>query len=69
MTGVLPGHRRGGVAAALKLRGVSHAREQGFDMLRAENDANNTAVGKLNDHMGFVQRDETVELLRPVQSN
>lgn len=64
LTGLLPGHRRQGVASALKLRGVSYAQAHGFLVLRAENDADNEAILDLNRRMGYRKRGGAVEVMK-----
>ncbi len=52
-TGVLPDYRGRGVAALMKLRGISYAQQHGFSEIRTTNDAGNTPMRRLNERLGF----------------
>ncbi|MBC7807338.1 MAG: hypothetical protein H7145_14460 [Akkermansiaceae bacterium] len=51
LTGVRPDHRRQGIALALELRTVGHARQYGFHSIRSNGD--NPAMLDINRKLGF----------------
>ena len=53
MTGVLPAHRRRGLAAALKLLAIGFAQAMGADMVRTFNDAENIGMLTVNQQLGY----------------
>ena len=55
LTGVLPSHRRQGVASALKRVALSRAQEQGYTRIRTFCSAENIAIQALNRKFGFEQ--------------
>src|SRR5262249_46307467 len=64
MTGVIPGHRRRGIATALKRAAIHYARAQGFQSLRAVNRHTQTELIALNEKLGFTRRYSSVTLER-----
>lgn len=52
-TGVLPDYRGRGVGTLLKLLGLNYAKRHGFPEIRTTNDAGNSAMRTLNEHLGF----------------
>jgi mycothiol synthase len=52
MTGVLPSHRRLGIATALKLSGIEYARHHGTKYLKTDNEENNPMY-QINLRLGF----------------
>jgi GNAT superfamily N-acetyltransferase len=52
-TAVHPAHRRRGIALALKLRAIEHARAHGYRALTTHSNAINTGVLALNTALGF----------------
>ncbi len=52
LTGVARTHRRRGIATALKVRAISRAKEQGFELIRTDNEENNPMY-LLNVRLGF----------------
>jgi GNAT superfamily N-acetyltransferase len=52
-TAVHPGHRRRGIAMALKLRTVSHARAAGYRAIATDNNAVNAGMLAINTSLGF----------------
>ena len=54
MTGVAAGHRRRGLATALKVRGIGTARALGVDTIRTFHAPQNTAMIALNRRLGYV---------------
>ncbi|HKY04045.1 MAG TPA: GNAT family N-acetyltransferase, partial [Blastocatellia bacterium] len=61
-TGVVRGHRRQGVATALKMRAVEYAREHGFNLIRAFNNHANLPMLAVNERIGFARRFSYVSL-------
>jgi GNAT superfamily N-acetyltransferase len=56
ITGVRRDYRRRGAALALKLRGISYAREHGRTIIRTGNDSLNLPMLAINDRLGFVRQ-------------
>jgi mycothiol synthase len=52
-TGVTRTHRRHGLALALKLRGIMHARAHGHPLIRTLNHSSNRSILALNQQLGF----------------
>jgi GNAT superfamily N-acetyltransferase len=52
-TGIDPDFRQQKLGLALKLKLIAHAQTQGFDVLAAENEARNVAMGRINQRLGF----------------
>jgi RimJ/RimL family protein N-acetyltransferase len=52
-TGVLPSHRGRGIATALKLRAIAHARGPGVRAIRTRQHAGNAPMLRLNARLGF----------------
>ncbi len=55
-TGVLPAYRNQGLARAMKLRVLQWAKAQGYTTVRAWSDSRNTAMLRVNQHLGFVEQ-------------
>jgi GNAT superfamily N-acetyltransferase len=53
LTGVLPSHRRLGIALALKLRALEYARVQGYRFVRTNNHQVNRPMLAINEALGF----------------
>lgn len=64
LTGVLPGHRRKGIALALKLRAAEFARAYGARYVRTSNHQANQPMLAINEALGFVKEPATVFLRR-----
>ena len=52
-TAVHPDHRRRGIALALKLRTIEHARARGYRAIATHNNAVNTGMLAINTALGF----------------
>jgi mycothiol synthase len=52
-TAVHPDHRRRGIALALKLRAIEHARAHGYRAIKTHNNAINTGMRAINTALGF----------------
>ncbi|MFT7586725.1 MAG: GNAT superfamily N-acetyltransferase [Cellvibrionaceae bacterium] len=52
LTGILPSHRRRGIATALKIKTVEFAQQYGAKLIRTDNEENNPMYG-LNLQLGF----------------
>ncbi|MFN8459206.1 MAG: GNAT family N-acetyltransferase [Anaerolineae bacterium] len=59
-TGVDPDFRRQKLGLALKLKLISHAQAHGIEVLAAENEASNIAMGRINQRLGFCGLSELV---------
>lgn len=55
-TGVLPAYRNQGIARAMKLRVLQWAKAQGYTAVRAWSDSRNTAMIRVNLHLGFIEQ-------------
>jgi mycothiol synthase len=66
MTGVGRAYRGLGVATALKVRGITCAREHGYATIRTLNDITNMPILGSNDKLGFVRQPALVFLKAPV---
>ncbi len=66
LTGVLPSHRRRGIALALKLRGIAHAQQCGAPTVRTWNAATNAAIVALNDRLGFARQPADLTLINTI---
>lgn len=55
-TGVLRAHRGRGLATALKVRALEHAKSLGATMVRTENNTDNPAMRAVNKKLGFDER-------------
>jgi GNAT superfamily N-acetyltransferase len=53
MTATLPSHRRRGLALAVKAASARWAREQGFERIVTENDAENAGMLAVNERLGY----------------
>jgi mycothiol synthase len=65
-TGVLPSHRGRGIARALKLRAIAHARDAGFDSIHTRQHAGNAPMLRLNAQLGFVRGPANVRFEKPL---
>jgi GNAT superfamily N-acetyltransferase len=62
LTGVLPGHRRKGIALALKLRAAEFARAYGARYIRTSNHQANQPMLAINELLGFAREAASVFL-------
>jgi len=53
-TGVVPSHRRQGLATALKIMGINFAKKAGYKRIRTGNEENNPML-TLNKKSGFIE--------------
>ncbi|MFN8493370.1 MAG: GNAT family N-acetyltransferase [Caldilineaceae bacterium] len=53
-TGVLPAYRNRGIATAMKLKVLDWAKTEGYTLARSFSDSRNTAMIRVNQHLGFV---------------
>lgn len=60
LTGVLPNHRRKGIATALKLKAIAYARQQGIKVIETGNEENNPMY-QINLKLGFKPQPAWVE--------
>ena len=49
-------YRRRGIALALKLHGIAHAKEQGYKKIRTMNESTNRPMLNINERLGFEKR-------------
>lgn len=60
LTGVIPSHRRRGIALALKVRSIMWARANGFSSIRTDNESGNLPMMTLNRRLGFKELPEWI---------
>ena len=68
VTGVLRSHRRWGIAAALKLRGIEFAQKKGIRELRTWNASHNEGILAVNRRLGFVRRPAHIAYVKEVRA-
>lgn len=64
LTGVLPSHRRRGVATALKRAAIAFATEAGYREIRTLNEEGNAPMRAINEALGFRARETWVAFVR-----
>lgn len=62
LTGVLPQHRRHGIATALKLATVRYAQTHGYRQIRTRNNTHNRPMLAINEAMGFQKQPAWITL-------
>ena len=67
-TGVLRSHRRWGIAAALKLRGIEFAQKRGIRELRTWNASNGGAILEVNRGLGLMRRPTHIGYVKEVRA-
>lgn len=68
ITGVLPTHRRRGIALALKVRGIRYAQERGATEIRTFNAVENVGMLAINERMGFVRQPAYMEFEKKLKA-
>jgi len=56
LTGVQREYRRRGIALALKLQTIAHAKSQGYQTLKTWNESNNRPMLSINERLGYVKQ-------------
>lgn len=69
MLGVMPSHRRLGLARGLKLRTIAWARRRGLTRLRTHNNAASTAICTLNASLGYRTTGSTIYLTKSLAAS
>ncbi len=64
MTGVLPAHRRRGLALALKLKGIEYAKAHSIQTMHTTNESNNQGILQLNQRFGFVRQPAQIDIAK-----
>lgn len=64
LTGLLPPYRGKGLSMALKIRGLTWAREQGYTRVTTSNASTNQPMLAVNERLGFVKQPAWIHLLR-----
>ena len=68
-TGALPSHRGRGIARALKLRAIAHARDAGFHAIRTRQHAANAPMLHLNARLGFARGPADIRFEKPLDGS
>lgn len=69
LTGVLRSHRRRGIALALKLRSIAHAKSLGRPTIKTWNESNNRAMLSINEALGFVKQPAWIDFVKVLRSD
>ena len=69
LTGVRRAYRRRGIALALKLRGIAHARMIGAPTIKTWNESNNRGMLALNEALGFVRGPAWIDFLKTLRDD
>lgn len=64
LTGVRRAYRRKGIALALKLRAIEHARRAGERRIKTDNESSNTAMLSINEGLGFVRGTAEIAMVK-----
>ncbi len=67
LTGVLAGHRRRGLALALKLRAIAWAQAQDRPRIKTWNEQNNRGMLGINTRLGFVRRPAWLDMVKHIK--
>jgi mycothiol synthase len=67
LTGVKPQYRHQGIGLAMKIRCIAYAKATGHTIIRAENDAKNIPMLKMNEKLGFVRKPDSITFVKQCQ--
>jgi len=67
LTAVRRAYRRRGIALALKLRGIAHARAVGAPTIKTWNETNNRGMLAINEALGFVKQPVWVDFVKTLR--
>jgi GNAT superfamily N-acetyltransferase len=67
LTGVRPEFQHQGLGLALKLKAIAYAKQNGYKIIRSENDARNIPMLKLNEKLGFARKSELITFEKQLQ--
>jgi mycothiol synthase len=68
LTGVKPQYRRLGVGMAMKIRGITFAKGNGYSVIRAENDAKNIPMLAMNERLGYIRKTDVITFEKQLPS-
>jgi mycothiol synthase len=64
LTGVRRAYRRQGIALAMKLKGISYAKQHGVPEIRTNNESTNRAMLAINEALGFIKQPVWIEFVK-----
>ncbi len=67
-TGVIREYRRRGIALALKVHGITHAKSHGYKKIRTMNESSNRAMLNINERLGFMKRPAWIWFIRDLSA-
>ncbi len=67
LTGVRRGHRRQGIALALKVKNIAWAKENGYPRIKTWNEANNRGMLGINARLGFVRQPAWLDMVKALK--
>lgn len=68
LTGVKPEYQRQGIGMALKIRGIAYAKDNGYKLIKAENDSKNKPMLSMNERLGYVRKPDLITFEKQTQS-